>query len=222
MKTPQRAQLKKEAFRYAGLMLGTAVLSFGLYNVHSQSDITEGGVLGLQLLLQNWFGVSPSVIGPVLDLICYLIGWRILGGAFLKNAMVSTFSYGFFYSIHERMGYLLPDLGLSPIFAAIVGGLFVGIGVGLVVRAGGATGGDDVLALILNKLAGVKLEKCYFFTDFVVLVLSLSYIPAFKIVCSLLTVTISSYIIGKMYRGEEKEDSREETDLKQAGREELV
>ena len=140
----------------------------------------------------------------------------------MKNAMVSTFSYGFFYSIHERMGYLLPDLGRSPIFAAIVGGLFVGIGVGLVVRAGGATGGDDVLALILNKLAGVKLEKCYFFTDFVVLVLSLSYIPAFKIVCSLLTVTISSYIIGKMYRGEEKEDSREETDLKQAGREELV
>ena len=68
------------------LMLGTAVLSFGLYNVHSQSDITEGGVLGLQLLIQNWFGVSPSVIGPVLDLICYLIGWRILGGAFLKNA----------------------------------------------------------------------------------------------------------------------------------------
>ena len=54
------------------------------------------------------------------------------------------------------------------------------------------------------------------------LVLSLSYIPALKIVCSLLTVTISSYIIGKMYRGEEKEDSREETDLKQAGREELV
>ena len=205
MKMPQRAQLKAEALRYAGLMLGTAVLSFGLYNVHSQSDITEGGVLGLQLLIQNWFGVSPSVIGPVLDLICYLIGWRILGGAFLKNAMVSTLSYGFFYSIHERMG-----------------GLFVGIGVGLVVRAGGATGGDDVLALVLNKLAGVKIEKCYFFTDFVVLVLSLSYIPALKIACSLLTVTISSYIIGKMYQGEENADLKEETNLKQTGRKELV
>ena len=197
MKMPQRAQLKAEALRYAGLMLGTAVLSFGLYNVHSQSDITEGGVLGLQLLIQNWFGVSPSVIGPVLDLICYLIGWRILGGAFLKNAMVSTLSYGFFYSIRERMGYML-------------------------VRAGGATGGDDVLALVLNKLAGVKIEKCYFFTDFVVLVLSLSYIPALKIACSLLTVTISSYIIGKMYQGEENADLKEETNLKQTGRKELV
>ena len=215
MKMPQRAQRKAEALRYAGLMLGTAVLSFGLYNVHSQSDITEGGVRGLQLLIQNWFGVSPSVIGPVLDLICYLIGWRILGGAFLKNAMVSTLSYGFFYSIHERMGYMLPDLGGSPVLAALVGGLFVGIGVG-------ATGGDDVLALVLNKLAGVKIEKCYFFTDFVVLVLSLSYIPALKIACSLLTVTISSYIIGKMYQGEENADLKEETNLKQTGRKELV
>ena len=206
MKMPQRAQLKAEALRYAGLMLGTAVLSFGLYNVHSQSDITEGGVLGLQLLIQN----------------CYLIGWRILGGAFLKNAMVSTLSYGFFYSIHERMGYMLPDLGGSPVLAALVGGLFVGIGVGLVVRAGGATGGDDVLALVLNKLAGVKIEKCYFFTDFVVLVLSLSYIPELKIACSLLTVTISSYIIGKMYQGEENADLKEETNLKQTGRKELV
>lgn len=221
MKMPQRAQLKKEILRYAGLMLGTAVLSFGLYNVHSQSDITEGGVLGLQLLIQHWFGISPSVIGPVLDLICYLIGWKILGGSFLKNAMVSTLSYGFFYSIHERTGYLLPDLGGSPIFAAVAGGLFVGIGVGLVVRAGGATGGDDVLALILNKLAGVKLEKCYFFTDFVVLMLSLSYIPVFKIACSLLTVTISSGIIGKLYRKEE-EDSVEKTDLNQSGIEEPI
>lgn len=221
MKMPQKAQLKKEVLRYAGLMLGTAVLSFGLYNVHSQSDITEGGVLGLQLLAQHWFGISPSVIGPVLDLICYLIGWRILGGSFLKNALVSTLSYGFFYSVHERMGYMLPSLGESPVLAAVAGGLFVGIGVGLVVRSGGATGGDDVLALILNKLAGMKLEKCYFFTDFVVLILSLSYIPVFKILCSLLTVTISSYIIGKLYQ-EEGEDSEEEPDLRQTGREELV
>ena len=79
-----------------------------------------------------------------------------------------------------------------------------------------------MLALVLNKLAGVKIEKCYFFTDFVVLVLSLSYIPALKIACSLLTVTLSSYIIGKMYRGEEKADLKAETDLKQSGREELV
>lgn len=211
MKMLQRAEAKKAVIRYGGLLLGTAILSFGLYNIHSQADITEGGALGLQLLIQHWFGISPSVIGPVVDFMCYLLGWKILGGAFLKNAIVSSISYAFFYSLHEKMGYMLPDLSPHPIFAAVLGGLFVGVGVGLVVRSGGASGGDDALALILNRVTKAKLERCYFITDFVVLMLSLSYIPLGKIACSLLTVSISSYVIGKIYKkedgGQDQEDS---------------
>lgn len=206
MKMLQRAEAKKAVIRYGGLLLGTAILSFGLYNVHSQANITEGGVLGLQLFIQHWFGISPSVIGPVMDFMCYLIGWRILGGVFLKNAIVATVSYSFFYSLHERMGYMLPDLSGNPVLAAVIGGLFVGLGVGLVVRSGGASGGDDALALILNRASKFKLEKCYLFTDCVVLMLSLTYIPVAKIACSLLTVSISSFIIGRLYR----EDGRDE------------
>lgn len=103
MKMLQRAEAKKAVVRYGGLLLGTAILSFGLYNIHSQASITEGGVLGLQLLIQHWFGISPSIIGPVMDFMCYLIGWKILGGNFLKNAIVASVSYAFFYSLHEKM-----------------------------------------------------------------------------------------------------------------------
>ena len=95
MKMLQRAEAKKAVVRYGGLLLGTAILSFGLYNIHSQASITEGGVLGLQLLIQHWFGISPSIIGPVMDFMCYLIGWKILGGNFLKNAIVASVSYAF-------------------------------------------------------------------------------------------------------------------------------
>lgn len=206
MKNLERAVFKQEVLQYGGLLLGTAVLSFGLYNVHSQAHITEGGVLGLQLFLSHWFGLSPSITGPVMDFICYMAGWKILGGKFLKNAIVASVSYGCFYSAYERIGYLLPDLGGNPLLAAVIGGLFVGVGVGLVVRSGGASGGDDALALILNRLAGARLETCYFFTDFVVLMMSLTYIPVSKIACSLLTVTVSSFIIGKIYK-EEGEDT---------------
>lgn len=209
MKMLQGAEAKKAAIRYGGLLLGTAILSFGLYNIHSQANITEGGVLGLQLLIQHWFGISPSIIGPAMDFMCYLIGWKILGGAFLKNAIVASVSYSLFYSLHERMGYLIPDLSAHPVLAAVIGGLFVGVGVGLVVRSGGASGGDDALALILNRITKAKLERCYFATDFVVLMLSLSYIPLEKIVCSLLTVSISSYIIGKIYKKEDCSQAQE-------------
>lgn len=44
-------------------VFGSAFLAFGLYNVHALSGVTEGGVLGLTLLLDRWFSISPSVSG---------------------------------------------------------------------------------------------------------------------------------------------------------------
>lgn len=186
--------------QYGCMMLGAAILSFGLYNVHSQSQITEGGVLGMQLFLQHWFGISPSVSGIVMDLTCYAAGFRLLGKTFLKNAVVASCCFSLFYRINENViGHVLPNLGEMPVLAAVVGGMFVGVGVGLIVRAGGASGGDDALAMIISKLSKKPLAKAYFMTDFVVLMLSLTYIPAVKIACSLITVSLSSFIIGKIH-----------------------
>ena len=51
-------------------LIGSAILAFGLYNVHAFSGVTEGGVLGLTLLLHHWFGLSPSISGLVLNAAC--------------------------------------------------------------------------------------------------------------------------------------------------------
>lgn len=196
------------AQRYGLLLLGSAILSFGLFNIHSQSQITEGGVLGMTLLLKHWFGISPSWSGLAMDTLCYFFGYKMLGKDFLKNALVASCGFSFFYRVYEQFDPVLPPLGAYPIAAAILGGIFVGVGVGLVVRSGGASGGDDALALIIAKLSKCNIAKAYFATDFVVLVLSLSYIPLNKILCSLITVSISSFIIGKIhYKGQQEEQA---------------
>lgn len=183
---------------YLTILLGACILSFGLYNIHSQCGITEGGVLGTELLLQHWFGISPAISSFVLDTTCYLLGLRFLGFSFLKYAAVATLCYSASYALWEQFPPLLPDLSAFPLLAAVIGGLFVGIGVGLVVRIGGACGGDDALAMVISKLSKLPIAKCYLVTDVTVLLLSLSYIPIWKIACSLVTVTISSILIGKV------------------------
>ena len=196
-------KIRQEAARYATLALGAAILAFGLYNVHSQSHITEGGVLGMTLLMEHWLGVSPAVSEVVLDGICYALGLRYLGKAFLPHALSATGCFALFYALNERIGPLLPNLGGMPLAAAVAGGVFVGVGVCLVVRAGGAAGGDDALALVLSKKLGWKLPAAYLATDLTVLLRSLSYLPPVKIACSLVTVTISSFLIGRL-EGREK------------------
>lgn len=199
-KLKRQTAIKEAALHYGALALGAAILAFGLFNVHSQSQITEGGVLGTTLLLQYWFDLSPGITGLLLDVLCYFLGYKMLGRTFLKNAIITSCCFSAFYNIFDFFGPVLPNLSDMPLVAALAGGVFVGVGVGIVVRAGGASGGDDALALIISKIAKCNIGKAYFFTDFVVLLFSLTYIPVNKIFYSFITVTLSSFIIGRIHK----------------------
>jgi uncharacterized membrane-anchored protein YitT (DUF2179 family) len=181
--------------RLALLLLGTAILSFGLYNIHRRVGITEGGVLGMVLLLDHHFGLPPYIATPILDGLCYILGWRFLGGDFIRLSAVSTLGMSGFLRLWQSLPYMVPDLTAHPLAAAILGGLCVGVGVGLVVRQGGSSGGDDALALVISKKTRCRLSRAYLVTDLTVLLLSLSYIPIRRIAFSLITVTLSSLII---------------------------
>lgn len=181
--------------RFAAIALGCAILTFGMHNIHQVVGITEGGVLGGILLLNHWFGIDASIASPVLDVVCYTVGLFVLGAGFLGWSAVSSVLLALFYALWESLPHMLPDLSAYPLVAAVLGGVFVGVGAGLVVRCNASAGGDDALALSIHKVTGLKLARCYLFTDLSVLLLSLSYIPITKIVFSLVTVFISSPLI---------------------------
>lgn len=195
-----RKSLEKPVFLYLIIVLGACILSFGLYNIHERTGVTEGGVLGMTLLLQHWFGLSPAITSPVMDIACYLLAWHFLGNAFAKYAVAASLAFAASHALWEQFPPLLPDLSAFPMAAAILGALFVGLGGGLVVRIGGACGGDDALALTIAHVSRWPISRCYLFTDLAVLLLSLTYIPFARIVYSLVTVTISSVVIGRVQR----------------------
>ena len=177
-------------------LLGSAILAFGLYNIHSISNVTEGGVLGLTLLLQNWLGISPSISGLVLNAACYLLGFSTLGRDFIGYSIVAGGGFSAFYAVCELFPPIWPGIAEMPLLAALAGAAFVGVGVGISVRAGGAPGGDDALAMSISKLTGVGIQWVYLLSDLIVLGLSLSYIPIRRIVYSLVTVIVSGQLIG--------------------------
>ena len=190
------------SWRRLGLiLLGAALASFGLYNIHGPCGVTEGGVLGCVLLVRHWTALPASVVTPVLDISCYLLALRVLGGAFIRWSVVSTACVSAFFRLWELRPPVLPDLSGRPLLAAVLGALFVGLGVGLIVRQGGSSGGDDALALSISKLTGRRVSICYLATDLTVLLLSLSYIPLGRIAYSLITVTISSWLIDLIHGG---------------------
>lgn len=181
-------------------LIGSAVLAFGLYNVHAVSGVTEGGGLGLTLLLQYWFDLSPAISSFIFNIICYALGWKLLGRGFLFYSFLSTAGFSFIYKICEQFEPLWPQLADMPLISALAGAVFVGVGAGLCVRIGGAPSGDDALAMSISRITHLDIQWIYLFSDAVVLILSLSYIPLQRIAYSLLTVILSGQIIGVMQK----------------------
>ncbi len=181
-------------------LLGSAIQAFGIANIHACAPVTEGGVLGLTLLMDHWLGISPAISNFVITALCYFLGWRMLGREFILYSAISIASYSVFYALIEPFAPCVPLFISSPLAAAISGAIFIGVGAGLCVRMGGATCGDDALAMAVSKATGLKIQHFYLMSDLTVLGLSLSYIPLNKLAWSLLTVVLSGQIIGWVQR----------------------
>ena len=184
----------------ATAFFSSAFQAFGMYHIHALADVTEGGVLGLTLLLEFWIGLSPAISGAILNGACFFLGWRMLGKEFIGYSLFASAGFSLGYGFFEQFPQLWPQLVNYPLLAAILGALFIGIGAGLCVRAGGATVGDDALAMSLSHKLKLPIQSIYLVTDLTVLALSLTYIPVKRILYSLLTVILSGQIIGLIQR----------------------
>ena len=80
-------------YRCVAAALGSVILAFGLYHVHSFAGVTEGGMLGMTLLLDHWLHLSPAVTGFVLNAVCFLFGWRVLGREFVVYSVIATAAF---------------------------------------------------------------------------------------------------------------------------------
>lgn len=181
-------------------VLGGIILSFGLYNIHSVADITEGGTLGLTLLFEYLFDISPAVSGFVMNAVCYILGIKTFGKRFVVFSAISAMAFSLSYNYFEMFPPVWENIFLYPFVASVVGAIFVGVGAGICVAVGGAPSGDDALAMSLSKITEVDIKWIYLVSDVTVLLLSLMYIPFNRIIFSLITVILSGQIIGYIQR----------------------
>ena len=179
------------------ILIGSTILAFGVYNFYYLNSITEGGVLGIILLLKNIFGFDVSVAGAILDIALLIMGFKMFGKKFFIYSVGASVGFSVLYDIFETVGPLVPQMGMFT--SAVLGGLSVGIGCGIMMRVGCASGGDDALAMIISKVTSLKLSTVYLITDGIVLLLSVSYIPVVQLVYSIVAVLISGKTIDFIY-----------------------
>ncbi|SET59812.1 YitT family protein [Paenibacillus sp. NFR01] len=185
----------KWPLRLTVILSGTLLLAFTYYHINYQFHLTEGGFVGLSLLGKYVLGVSPSLSMLILDIPVLLIAMFFKGRAFVMNTCISVGAFTLFYSLMERYsGIVIPLHGSLPL-AALLSGLFTGLGAGLVLRGGGASGGDDILSLLISEWKGIKVGTVFILMDVAVLALSLFYMPLKETLYTVMAVVVAGYVI---------------------------
>jgi uncharacterized membrane-anchored protein YitT (DUF2179 family) len=187
------------------LALGTALYAFGLEYFILPNLLMEGGVTGISLLLNYAVNVPVSISTLAINVPLFILGWRRLGRSAMIYTIGGTLLLSLFLWILEQgaaIGWFVPfrtehDFILVVLYA----GVTLGAGLGLVFRAGGTTGGVDIVARIIHRWKGWSMGQIILTLDLVILGASLLFIPKEKILYTLVSVFIASKIIDSIQAG---------------------
>ena len=183
------------------ILAGSAIMAFGLVHFNMQNQLAEGGFTGITLLIYNLTGLSPSISNILLNLPLFLIGYKLLGKKTFIYTIIGTVGLSIFIAIFEKYQLHIPlkdDLMLAALFA----GVFIGVGLGIIFRYGGTTGGVDIIARLVFKYKGYSMGKTMFIFDFCVITLSLAtYLNYKEAMYTLVLVFIGSRVIDFIQEG---------------------
>src|SRR5690625_4368719 len=157
------------------ILFGAAIFSFGLVHFNMQHNLSEGGFTGITLLFYFLWDWDPAIINIALNIPVFIVGYKILGRLTFIYTIIGTIAVSLFLSVFQSYQYVLglqADMTLVALFA----GVFIGIGLGIIFRNGGTTGGVDIIARIVNKYLGWSMGKTMFLFDFLVIGLSLFFV----------------------------------------------
>ncbi|AIQ64612.1 hypothetical protein D3C81_280670 [compost metagenome] len=189
----------------APIMLGTAVYAFALLYFIIPNQLMEGGVTGITILLNYGFGIPVFLTTLLLNLPLFLLGWKMLGSSQIVYTGVGIGSLSFFLWLFERLishGWIAPfQTEHDFILASLYAGVTLGLGLGIVFRFGGTTGGVDIVARILSRKFGWSMGQIILVTDVIIIGSSLLYIPKEKILYTLVAVFIASRVIDFIQEG---------------------
>ncbi len=188
---------KKNAFEFAQMVLGNAICAFSVTCFALPYNMVVSGMSGIGRIINILTGFSVSASVAILNIVLFIIGAAVLGKRFAATIALGTFAFPFFMGIFEHMTSL-HHLVNEPMLAAICAGVLDGIGLGLVLRLGGSTGGIDVPAMIMNRKLGWKIATVMAGMDIAIFLMQIPVTETEGIILGILYALVYGVVMDRM------------------------
>lgn len=162
----------KDIRQYTFILLGSLIQALSMRLFLIPALLTSGGVSGAAQIVNHLAGLPVGILTFAGNLPLFLLGWRYLGGhRFAIRTIVSIISFSLFT---DALLLVVPRQGVTTdlVLDALYGGVILGIGLGLVYRGQGTSGGTDILCRVLNHKLGISISQAYLIADALIVLLS--------------------------------------------------
>lgn len=145
-------QHKKESagsiiIRYIMMLIGATLAAVALELFLIPNTIIDGGIIGISLLTNNLTGLNFGILIFIFNLPFLIAGYKYIGKSFVFSSLFSIVAL----ALIEPTLHSIAPLTSDPLLATVFGGLILGIGVGIVIRSGGALDGTEILGILLTR-----------------------------------------------------------------------
>lgn len=176
---PERKQKKTTKWltilkNYTLLTVGAFIYAFGIAVFLDPNHLAPGGVSGISIILNSFIPIGTGIWIFVINIPLMILGLIVFKFSFLMGTLYATaFSSAIIEVIARVFPHLIPDMHDHLVIAAVAGGALVALGIGLVFRGGGSTGGFDIVVKLLRrKFRHMKTGVLYLALDMTVITLS--------------------------------------------------
>ena len=190
---------KETIYQYALITFGSLVFALGQLYFIKPLHIPMGGISGVALVTNYLWNLPIGVVTIVLNIPLFFLGWRTLGREFFFKTVFGTVVSSVFV---DALANVVPAFEGEMLLAALYGGVVMGAGFGLLFRAGGTSGGMDIVAKWINKKKDIPIGTTNLVSNAVVIVGSaLIYGNLDSALYAMITSYLSSMVIDKMVYG---------------------
>ena len=200
MEKKAKLNIPQLIFSYLMIAVGSAVAAFAIEEFLVAKNILDGGIVGISIILNNLTKVPLSLFIVIINIPFLVLGLKQLGRTFAFKATFAMIVFSLLLVAFEDMEEVTDD----PLLATVYGGVFLGIGVGLVMRAGGCVDGMDTLSLLLSKRTSFSTGQIILGFNLVIYTIAGFIFGADRALYSILTYFITSKVIDMVETGFEQ------------------
>lgn len=151
------------------IYVGSITLAIGVNFFLVPFHILDGGMIGIGLIFKYLWGLKAGAVIILLSIPMYILAWFHFRGYFYNSIHGLIVSSLFIDLIQPYHFHYIHKLDLTSLTSSLLGGVFVGLGIGIMLRYDTSTGGTDLLALLLARFLSINVGVIILFIDLIVI-----------------------------------------------------